>query len=204
MEAKKDNDENSALLEKLAGNDYDAFLALSMLSNHKNGTKYLGVVKTMGLDPNGINFIFKNVVNSDIEKMARTLSALGHLGSGNIKKIADLSCNGDGKLDIGAFIVVTCIAMAEYIKNPVSETQAVTDVIDKIERRGLRGRDIYDDYCSFINAFMRAGIGNSNAGTFFANSMAQDQYISHTFVDEVIVDYMEESRKREQLTDYIR
>ena len=69
MEAKKDNDENSALLEKLAGNDYDAFLALSMLSNHKNGTKYLGV-----------------------------------------------------------------IAMAEYIKNPVSETQAVTDVIDKIER----------------------------------------------------------------------
>ena len=41
MEAKKDNDENSALLERLVGNDYDAFLALSMLSNHENGRRYL-------------------------------------------------------------------------------------------------------------------------------------------------------------------
>ncbi|MCL5092864.1 MAG: hypothetical protein M1128_00120 [Candidatus Marsarchaeota archaeon] len=204
MEAKKDNDENFALLEKLAGNDYEAFLALSMLSNHKDGTKCLDIVKTMGLDSNGINFIFKNVVNSDIEKMAMTLSALGHLGSNNIKKIADLSCNVDGKLDIMAFIIVTGSAMAKYIENPVSETQAVTYVVNKVEIRGLKGRSIYDDYCSFINAFMRAEMGNNNAETFFVNSVVQDKYISHTFVDEVVVDYMKELEKREQLTDYIR
>lgn len=205
MEAKKDNDGNSALLEKLVGNDYDAFSALTMLSNHENGRRYLEIVETMGLNPKEINFIFKNVANSDIEKMARTLSALGRLGSGNIKKIAALACNSDGKLDIRAFIIVTATAMAKYIENPVSETQALTDVTDSIERRGLRGHDIYDDYCSFTKKLMHARMGNGRAATAdFADAITQDQDIFHIFVDEVVVAYIEESRKRAQLTDYIR
>lgn len=205
MEAKKDNGGNSELFEKLVGNDYGTFLVLSMLSNHENGGRYLEVVKTIGLNPKEINFIFENVVSSDIEKMARMLSALARLGSSNIKKIAALTCNSDGKLDIRAFIIVTATAMTKYVENPVSETQALTGVTDMIERRGLRGQGIYDDYCSFAKKLMYARMDNGRAATAdFADIITHDRYIFHLFVDEVVVDYIEESKKRAQLTDYIR
>ena len=51
---------------------------------------------------------------------------------------------------------------------------------------------------------MHAATGDSSAEAQFAYAINPDLHIFHTFVDEVVVAYIEESRKRAQLTDYIR